>query len=270
MRTWHVLLGCLLLAGAPMVPEAVAQTGPDFPTIVTADTVRSNSWLVEALMADIVRQTLEDLPPPPLAIELHPLALEEPEELFGTVATRILGEAGYDLFLYRPRPPAQRSGQGQGQGTGQPAGGQGQDDDAGDPDGTESAASAVVPVGDGGGEHGPTDLAYRFRIAEVTLDYPEMQRRFGIWRQWVDRTLRVTAQVTVLEQGSGRILVNDRVSRSFRDRMVSDDFDRVHSEVFGLAQASPRESGWRRRLEEMVVLGTLAGLVAVYFANTGN
>jgi hypothetical protein len=31
-----------------------------------------------------------------------------------------------------------------------------------------------------------------------------------------------------------------------------------------------KSSSWNRRLEEIVVLGTLTGLVIIYFANTGS
>ena len=43
-----------------------------------------------------------------------------------------------------------------------------------------------------------------------------------------------------------------------------------NSELYDFTTAETSESGWQRRIEEIVVLGTLAGLVAVYFANTGN
>ena len=50
--------------------------------------------------------------------------------------------------------------------------------------------------------------------------------------------------------------------------MPDGDFDRVNSDLYGFTRAQTAESGWQRRMEEIVVLGTLAGLVAVYFANT--
>jgi len=44
--------------------------------------------------------------------------------------------------------------------------------------------------------------------------------------------------------------------------------DAVESTAYPFTQAAEQTSGSSRRLEQIVVLGALAGLVAVYFANT--
>ena len=66
------------------------------------------------------------------------------------------------------------------------------------------------------------------------------------------------------------MLLSSRVARSFSDRVPSDDFDDVNSNLYSFTTAETGESGWQRRLEEIVVLGALAALVAIYFANTAN
>mgnify|MGYP006879661901 CR=1 FL=1 len=66
------------------------------------------------------------------------------------------------------------------------------------------------------------------------------------------------------------MLLNQRVARSFSDRVPSSDFDSVNSDLYPFTTAETEESGWQRRLEEIVVLGALTGLVVIYFANTSN
>lgn len=112
------------------------------------------------------------------------------------------------------------------------------------------------------------DFVVSFHVVGVELAYPDVGRTLGIWRQWVARELTVTAQVELQAADSGRILFSDRVTRSFADRVADGDFGRVDSNLYDFTTATTAESGWQRRLEEIVVLGTLAGLVAVYFANT--
>lgn len=117
---------------------------------------------------------------------------------------------------------------------------------------------------------GAVDHVITFEVVGVELAYPDVGRTLGIWRQWVARELSVTAQVEIAAADSGRLLFSDRLTRTYSDRVSDGDFKKVDSDLYGFTTAQTAESGWQRRMEEIVVLGTLAGLVAVYFANTTN
>jgi hypothetical protein len=86
----------------------------------------------------------------------------------------------------------------------------------------------------------------------------------------VDRDLSASADIQIIEADTGRLVFDDLVVRQFSDRIGADDFSAINSEIYSFTTAEPSESGWHRRLEEIVVVGTLTGMVAVYFANTGN
>ena len=86
----------------------------------------------------------------------------------------------------------------------------------------------------------------------------------------MDRDLSVSADIEVVEVNTGRLLFNDLVTRRYSDRIGSGDFSAVNSSLYSFTNAEISEGSWHRRLEEIVVLGTLTGMVAVYFANTGN
>jgi len=109
-----------------------------------------------------------------------------------------------------------------------------------------------------------------FDVISVDLAYPEVGRTLGLWRRWVSRNIQVTTNIEVTELESGRLLLGERMTRSFNDRLENQNFDDVNSEVYDFTAASTSESGWKRRTEEIVVLGTLAALIAIYFTNTGN
>ena len=112
------------------------------------------------------------------------------------------------------------------------------------------------------------DCEFRYEVVELTLAYPETGRRFGIWREWVGREMAFTGLFTVVETPLDRVLFNDRVRRTYRDRVPNDEFAGCESKAYAFTSAATREGGWTRRVEEIVVLGALAGLVAVYFQNT--
>jgi hypothetical protein len=187
-----------------------------------ADTVRTNLWLTEALMAEIVTAAASSLPPAPAALRLAPGDDEAATELMGTVAARTLGGLGYDLFAA-------------------------QDD---------SSALAAV------------DAVFGFRVLSVDLDYPDVGRTLGLWRSWVGRDVTVAAMIVFYEADSGRILLQERLVRSFSDRVPDDSFADVNSNTYPFTSGQPGEGAWQRRVEQIVVLGALAGLVAIYFANT--
>ncbi len=189
-----------------------------------ADTVRSNVWLTEALMAEIVSSTAKVLPAPPAAIQLIQERTTIEDDLYMDAVVRILGGLGYDIYLSDEDP----------------------------------ARQAAV------------DCLYSYYVHGVELKYPEVGRTLGLWRQWIDRQMMVTVQVNVTMANSGRLLLSDRVQRRFSDRVPDDDFDFVDSDLYEFTTAETSESGWKGRMEEIVVLATLAGLVAVYFANTGD
>ena len=233
------LVGLMLLLGAlPAQGQsgaaAVGQLDPTLatpepsatglPAISAQDTVRTNLWLAEALMGEIVAEAAAALGPAPAAVRIVPLAMHEHNDIFMPVAARILGGAGYELYL----AVADTAGQ--------------------------------VPV----------DYEFGFNIQTVSLQYPDVGRTLGIWRRWIDREMEVSIVVEISEAASGRLLLSDRIERRFGDRLADSDFNDVESATYDFTTAEPGESGWQRRAEEMVVLGTLAGLVAIYFANTGN
>ena len=114
------------------------------------------------------------------------------------------------------------------------------------------------------------DYIYSCQLKQIELTYPRVGRTLGLWRQWVDRDLSVSADIQVLEANTGRLLFTDLVTRQFSDRIGAGDLDAVNSNLYSFTSAETSESGWHRRLEEIAVVGTLTGMVAVYFANTGN
>lgn len=193
------------------------------------DSVRTNLWLTEALMAEVGTAVMRILPAAPGSILLAAGSDEAEDELFGTVATRQLMAAGYEV-----RTPREA-----------------------DEDSTVAPSPAA-------------DLAYRFRVTEVALTYPEVGRTLGIWRSWVDRELSVSVMVGVEEQATGRVLLSERVTRTYSDRVPSGDFDDVNSNMYEFTTAETSESAWQSRMEEIVVLGALVGLIAIYFSNTSN
>lgn len=189
-----------------------------------ADSVRSNIWLVQALMAEIVTSASRALPPAPARIFLDPEDDEPACALFETAAFDVLSGAGYELY---------------------------------------SSLEEDIPEDFDG-------LVMAFNVMEVDLAYPEVGRSLGIWQQWVGREIGVSVQVEMTMAATGRLLLRDNFHRQFLDHVPSSDFSAVNSRLYEFTTAEIAESGWRRRLEEVVVVSTLAGLVAVYFANTNN
>lgn len=227
-----VILGLVLAAvGAVLAPTAVeaADTDKPGPTGLgtsAADSLRTNLWLVEALMGEIVSEAAGALPPPPARVMLTGRATDADQagKLMRVVAARVLKDRGYELLVS-------------------------------DPD----SASGVRP-----------DCAAWFSIDEVVVTYPDVGRTLGLWRRWVDRDVSVVVTTEVSERSSGRLLLSERIARRFSDRVTNEELAGVNSKLYPFTTAEVEESGWQRRLEEFAVLGTLAGLIAVYFANTGD
>ncbi len=215
-----VLLSVVVAGGSS--GQAASPTA--LPAAAVADTVRSNLWLTEALMGEVVTAVAAVLPPAPAAVRLVPMSNDKRNDVFQAVAAGALGKAGYHLYIAA-------------------------DDTAG---------------------RTPVDCVFEFGVQKIALSYPEVGRTLGVWRRWVERNLQVSVLVEISEEDSGRILLNQRVERGFSDHVTNDAFDQIDSAEYDFTTAETSESGWHSRLEEIVVLGTLTGLVAIYFANTGN
>ena len=194
------------------------------PGLDQPDTVRTNLWLTKALMGEIVTHAVSSMPPAPASVLLVNEGSKQMDELFGGVATGLLSDRGYDLFVAA----------------------------------TDSAG------------HTPVDLIFSYKVMGVDLTYPEVGRTLGIWQRWVARDVAVTASVQVSTAPTGQLLFKDIVERRFSDRIDNDDFEDVDSDLYNFTTAETTGSGWQNRMEEIVVLGTLVGLIAIYFANTGN
>lgn len=226
LAIWGLVLA---LGAATPCRAAVAPFAEDGPTglggAAAADSLRTNLWLVEALMGEIVAEAAASLPPAPARLLLPgtPAAADLQGQLLRLVAVRVLTERGYELF-----------------------------------------------TGNADSLRGRTDVVAEFVPGQVELSYPEVGRTLGLWRRWVGRDVAVTATARLVESGSGRLLLERRLERRFSDRVADEEFALVNNRAYPFTSAAVSGSGWQRRLEEFAVLGTLAGLVAVYFANTGD
>ncbi len=112
------------------------------------------------------------------------------------------------------------------------------------------------------------DVDFAYSVQGVQLSYPDAGRTLGLWRRWVERNLSVTVLAQVTEAATGRLLLDQRLVRVFNDRVPDNDFAAVDSKLYEFTSATTGESAWRRRFETIIVLGALAGLVSIYFANT--
>jgi len=117
------------------------------------------------------------------------------------------------------------------------------------------------------GTDGPV-YELRYRIDRLDLAYPASGRRFLLWNAWVDRQVDLVVQFTLVDAADSQVITSQRVVRRFQDRVEADQIAAVEAPLYPFTSAAVEGGGWTRRLEEIVVLGTLAGLVAVYFANT--
>lgn len=194
---------------------------PDGLSLAGADTIRTNLWLAEALMAETVRAAMRHLPPAPATVVLVPFDREQRTNILTTMVTEQLSDAGYAVHL------------------------------------------DAAPADSTGGNY-----EFRYQVVELGLGYPATGRKLGLWRDWVAREMAFSALYTIVETPGGRVLFSDRVRRSYQDRVPSDDLASCQNPAYAFTSAEVAESGWQRRLEEIVVLGALAGLVAIYFQNT--
>lgn len=245
------------VAAAGFAQDAPDRPGPGgLPAPGAPDTVRTNLWLTEALMAEIVTVAAQALPDAPARILLSPGDDSAATELFGSTAFTILAGRGHRLFA-PPTPADSLAAVAAADSAAADAGAAG-NPEAGSADVQGAAAAPEV------------DAVFAYRILGVELAYPQVGRTLGIWKRWVDRRVQVTAMVDVTDAQTGRILLSRKLERSFADRLEAADLAAVDSPLYAFTSAKTAESGWHSRMEEIVVLGTLAGLVAVYFANTTN
>jgi len=117
------------------------------------------------------------------------------------------------------------------------------------------------------GTDGPA-IEFRYRVEELRLDYPDTGRRLGLWKAWIGREVNLVLQATLVAADDGRIIASRRLVRGYRDRIPAEHLAAVESRAYPFTTATPQESGIARQFEEIVVLGALVGLVAIYFANT--
>jgi len=204
--------------------QVIPVTRGSFAALDSPDTLRTNLWVAEALMSEIVNRTLLVLPAAPARIRLESASSSVMDDLFHNVASGILLDQGYELYVQTEDPENET----------------------------------------------PVDIRYSFDVESVELAYPDVHRTLGLWKSWVARELNVSTQVIVSLEETGQLLLSQRVVRRFSDRVEADDLDSVESTLYDFTTAELSEGGWLSRIEEFVVLGTLAGLIAIYFSNTGN
>ncbi|HOX26523.1 MAG TPA: hypothetical protein PLL30_08065 [Candidatus Krumholzibacteria bacterium] len=108
----------------------------------------------------------------------------------------------------------------------------------------------------------------RYRVEDLSLTYPVTGRRLGLWTSWIGRQMDLAVTFTVVDAADGRVLTSRRLVRGFQDRVPPRYLASVESDAYPFTTATTQPSTWSRRLEQVVVLGTLVGLVAIYFANT--
>ena len=75
---------------------------PEFSAVDRPDTIRTNLWLTEALMGEIVTSSAEVIPPEPAAVLLVNAGGRDMDDVFGTVATGILSERGHEIYVVAP------------------------------------------------------------------------------------------------------------------------------------------------------------------------
>ncbi len=293
---WIAAAGlCVLLAGAGSEatggrggPSSPAADG--LPPLTAPDSLRTNLWLVQALLAETAREAARLLPEPPGAVHLRAVRNHEANALYAAAAFAALSAQGYTVYEEAP-PPAGGAG-----GAAPPAGAAGSSAPAAGLAAAAAAAAALdsAPADSLAGPHAevgqaaaaatepvsapdttaapPAGAGYglRYAIETLQLSYPRSGRRYGLWRQWVERDLKLAVLITLTDRATGRVIHDGRIVRAYSDRVPAGDFASVRAPTYPFTDAGVPEAGWRRHLEQAVVLGTLAGLVAIYFANSGS
>ncbi len=231
MRLSLVLVFLLLLSPpAALSAEDDALVNPPIFDVAAPDTVRTNLWVAQALLTDIIRHAVRTIPDDGGSVALRPQDKNEAAPLFQSLAHAVLLEKGHEVYL--------------------------------DESDTEDEEEAVVP--------GEVDYELRFRFESVKLEYPAVGRKLGLWSRWVDRELAASVLVTVVETSTGRLLLDERLQRRFGDRIETKYMGLIEEPTYVFTSALTEKGGIHAILEELVVMGALTGLVAIYFANTSN
>jgi len=223
---------CLSLAMPLSVTatEAVAPSATPAFDVAAADTIRTNLWVAQALMTDIAREVVAAVPGTGRRVAMRARDSHEAGPLLETAFYAALLDAGHEAYL----------------------------DEAAD----EEAEERIRPLA--------ADYEIRYLFETCEMGYPAVGRKFGLWKQWLDREVEISVMVGVVELDSGRLLLDDRLQRRFTDRFPAGYLDDVDAATYGFTSAEPAEGGILTIMEELVVLGALTGLVAIYFTNTGN
>lgn len=194
--------------------------------------VQSNLFEVRALLFDVAEKIGDRVPAQNVDVVFVPSASHEANDLFLEAMTTVLTNAGHTVLLDESSSASS------------------QDD-----------TEYIKPVGD-----------YRivFNLKDIDLAYPDAGRKFGLWRQWVDRDLSVSVHARVIESSSSVVLLDKLITNSKYDRISSNDFDTIESSAYSFTNSDVSESGVRRVFEQVVVISALSGMIAAYFANTGS
>jgi hypothetical protein len=215
--------GAIASASADSVAVTTVAAPLPVPSFATMgnDTLRSNLWIAEALLASAVDEVRRELPPAPAVVLLVPGSTEAAANVLTDVATRRLQREGYLVHLDRV------------------------------------PADTALPV-----------VEVRYRVTKLALQYPDSGKRLLLWQSWVARQMELAVQFTVIDREDGQVLLSRRLVRLYQDRMPHEYLTFVESSEYPtFTKATPQTRSWSRRLEEIVVLGTLVGLVAIYFTN---
>jgi len=213
-------------AAVPLLVLILIVAGAAAARPAARDSVRTNLWLARALLTDLSRDILADLPSGCRTVELVSEQQDPVSELFEPILFATLHQAGIAVYSAADR---------------------------------DSAATPPAP-----------GYRVRYRFEKVALSYPAEGRTFGLWRSWLDRELAISAVYKVVQLPAGRIVVSRRRVHRYDDRLPAAQRRLVESDAYSFTSADLPGGGPRVLLEQMVVLGTLVGMVVAYFANTGS
>jgi len=244
MRMFLVIVFALLGANSGVAQSEQPQVSGGHFVVGARDTVRTNLWLFEALMHEVAEVVVDKLPATSTTVGIIEETQSDQSAMFLNILYTALKKDGRESFLPR------------------------ESDSGGNPQ------TVVETEYEQNGNtfavrNSEPELELAYKVTNVKLEYPDDERRFAIWRQWVSRHVSVSILVTVIDNDTGRILVRETITRSYRDQILDEHFRAVDSDQYSFTSSeTPEGNWWNRRLEQFVVLSTLTGLVAVYFSNT--
>jgi hypothetical protein len=204
------------------------------PSLAKEVTVSSSSNLVEvrSLLFDITEDICSKIPVSKSSVVLKPSASHEANDLFIEALTQNLSLSGHTVLLdVQPAP------------------------------GSQEDTEFITPVG---------EYLISFNMKEIILSYPEVGRKFGLWKQWIDRDLSVTVHSRILKVDTGVVLFDRLIITSIYDRIDAVNFEAIESNTYSFTNSEVSENGLRRVFEQVVVVGALSAMIAAYFSNTGS